>query len=348
MTMTVIVPTYRRPQYLKKCLTSIVKQTRQPDHICVVVRYGDEESLFAVKDFVISRSSSIPIELVMVEEAGFLPPVQAGIDAVQTDIVAFIDDDAEALPDWLERLERHYQATQVVGVGGREIKTLNGVEKGYKPARVFGKVFWYGRCEGNLYRDGFNDDVIEVDGLVGCNMSYRTSVLKAIKIDWVMGNGTSYQYELDLGLQIKKMGLKLLYDPTAKVKHFEAAARSGGAEQIMSNEQAYWMSFNTEYVVFKHAGFLKRFVALFYNIFIGQSLRWGVLSLAWYYFRFHQTPQVFRSSLAGRIAGIRTALFQKPVYLNSSSVGVPCDFSNDPAYFSSAKAASLPLVVTPQ
>lgn len=345
--VTVIVPTYQRPEYLKACLASIYGQNRLPERVLVLVREGDEGSLFAIKDFVAVHKSSVQMDVVMVYEAGFLPPVQAGIDAAQTDIVAFIDDDAEALPDWLERLERHYGDERVAGVGGREVKTQNGVEKKYTPATVFGKVFWYGRCEGNLYRDGYSNEPINVDGLVGCNMSYRTSVLKKIQLDWAMANGTAYQYELDLGLQIKKLGYKLLYDPTAKVKHYEAAARSGGAEQKLTDEQAYWMSFNTEYVLFKHSYFFQRCAAIIYQVFIGQSLRWGLLSLAWYWLRFRKMPKVFKASLAGRIAGIKTALFQKPLYLKPSSISLPQDAKRDSANSPPSRALTVPLTVSP-
>jgi len=341
MMISVVVPTFKRPAYLKNCLWSILYQTRQPNFILTVVRDDDFESLIAIKDFIESCSPSVPIDIIVIHEAGFLPPIQSGMQAAKADIVAFIDDDAQAHPDWLEKLEQHYGDPAVGGVGGRSVDYFDGVEEKYKARKVQSKVFWYGRREGNLYCDSVSDHPVTVDGLMGCNMSYRKTVLDQVRLDWTLQNGRAYQYELDLGLQIKKLGFKLIYDPSAKIDHHRLK-RPGGARQILTHELAYWMSFNNEYVIFKHSHWIQRCAALVYQVLIGQSLRWGLLSLTWYAIRFHRLPEIFWTSLAGRIAGIKAAFFQKPIYLESSTAHLPEPICHDSAVISSSQEPALP------
>src|SRR3954462_4949950 len=42
----------------------------------------------------------------------------SGVKRAYGDIVAFLDDDAEAAPDWLDRRTAHYTDASVAGVGG--------------------------------------------------------------------------------------------------------------------------------------------------------------------------------------------------------------------------------------
>ncbi len=326
LNITVVVPTYQRSDYLKNCLRSLFQQTRLPEQICVIVRDTDFPTHAAVRDFLDQETQPdhVKIEIVQIMQAGFLPPVQAGINAAQSDIVVFIDDDSEAEPDWLERLEKHYEDPRVGGTGGRVVKFFNRVEAKYKTAKVFGKCFWYGRCEGNLYRDSASAKTISVDGFMGSNMSYRKKVLDKVQLDWTLKNGTAYQYELDLGLQIKALGYRLIYDPLAKVRHYEAAA-SEFPQRFSRAETIYWMSFNTTYIVFKHNRGWKRWCSLVYEIFIGQSMRWGVLALAWYLFRFKKMPLFFSASCAGRFAGIKAALTARPRAVSAVKIPLPVD-----------------------
>ena len=52
---------------------------------------------------------------------GGMQRVSAGLPRMVGDGLCFTDDDAEPLPDWLERLEHWYADPTVVGVGGRDL-----------------------------------------------------------------------------------------------------------------------------------------------------------------------------------------------------------------------------------
>ena len=250
---------------------------------------------------------AIAVELIKISQPGFLPPIQAGINAAQCEIVAFIDDDAEAYPDWLEQIERCYADPSVGGVGGRVVNVFDGQERKYEPAKVFGKFHWYGRIEGNLYKDGAGELPIEVDCFMGGNMSYRKAILNKISVDMNLNNAVAANYEIDLGLQAKEMGYRLLYAPMAKVNHF-SAGHTGDSPRKDTKETFYWLNFNRGYLVAKHVYGVRLFCVLIYEFFIGQFMTWGLLSALWFVMKHRKNPEFLFQAIFGRIAGIKAAL----------------------------------------
>jgi glycosyltransferase involved in cell wall biosynthesis len=59
----------------------------------------------------------------------------SGIAAGCGDVIAFMDEDATAAPDWLERLTRHYDSEEVLGVGGT-IEPVAGRTSTLVPGRI--------------------------------------------------------------------------------------------------------------------------------------------------------------------------------------------------------------------
>jgi glucosyl-dolichyl phosphate glucuronosyltransferase len=96
----------------------------------------------------------------------------SGIDATEGAVVAFLDDDAQADPDWLAELQRGYRSGRVLGVGGR-------IDPEWRPSRPtwFPEEFnWVVGC---TYR-GVPVVCSPVRNMIGANMSARRTVIEAI------------------------------------------------------------------------------------------------------------------------------------------------------------------------
>lgn len=120
------------------------------------------------------RLASIPIVRVLAntEEQGLSGARNTGVGAAHGDVVAFIDDDAAAEPDWLERLCRHYANPSVVGVGGAiEPLWLAGRPKSFPP-----EFDWVVGC---TYR-GHRETAGPVRNVIGANMSFRRSIFRDV------------------------------------------------------------------------------------------------------------------------------------------------------------------------
>jgi GT2 family glycosyltransferase len=276
--ITVVIPTYLRPTWLVGCMQSLLQQTRLPHEVIAVMRVDDEATEQAFDDFVANRTTrAIAFRKTFVSEPGFLPPLRAGIAQAQGDIVAFLDDDAEALPDWLERLAAPYADEQVAGVGGRYVNYENGVQVIVPLARKVGRFHWHGTFEGNMYRALAQPGLREVDFFMGGNMSYRREVLERVQLDPALANDVAFHYEVDLGIQVKAAGGRLVYDPVAKIRHYSAPRAQAGM-RAPDADTIYWYNHNTLYIALKHTRGFTRALAVAYAFAIGATRNWGVLA----------------------------------------------------------------------
>jgi GT2 family glycosyltransferase len=132
------------------------------------------------------------------------------------DILAFIDDDSFAERDWLENLAATYTSEDIGAVGGR---ALNG-----QPDEETRGVDEIGRIHPNgLITQHFAANpgkIIEVDIVIGCNMSFRREVLGALGGFREHYTGYSGSCEdTDICLRVKKLGYRLRFNPAACVEH---------------------------------------------------------------------------------------------------------------------------------
>ena len=276
--ISVVVPTYLRPEWLKKCLTSLAAQTRLPDEIIVVMRDTDAASHLSFSGF----ASSWPhprnkLLATYVSEPGFLPPILEGKKRAKGDIVCFIDDDAEAFTDWLQRLECHYSHEEVGGVGGRCVNIYDGAEVKYPVADEVGHFYWFGRCVGNMYKDFVSSAPQQVDFFMGGNMSYRRDALDKIVMDSSLNRSVAFHYEVDVGLQVKALGYNLIYDPLMRIKHYSAPRPEDGL-RTRNTDSIFWYSHNLLHITLKHVKGWRRICAIGYGFLVGDRMAWGLVS----------------------------------------------------------------------
>ncbi|NQT03917.1 MAG: DUF115 domain-containing protein [Planctomycetes bacterium] len=97
--ISVVVATHRRPDYLTKLLNSLSEQTLGKEYYEVIV--VDNNSQDNTKEVVAGYPS---FRYIFEEKLGLSYARNTGIRAAVGDIVAFIDDDSEADPGWLQAL----------------------------------------------------------------------------------------------------------------------------------------------------------------------------------------------------------------------------------------------------
>lgn len=209
-TASVVIATYRRAAFVEECLEHLERQTVAPARIIVVDASPDDETRDVVKRHpgVEYRRNERGIGTTATSRA-------IGVADLEEDVVAFIDDDAFAEPDWLERLLEPYDDPDVAAVGGR---ARNGQpdEEGEGLGRI-GLLLPDGRLTGYFAADPGR--VLDVDHMLGANMSVRMSVVRELGGIRDFYPGTCLREETDIALRIRRAGGRIVYTPFATVRH---------------------------------------------------------------------------------------------------------------------------------
>jgi GT2 family glycosyltransferase len=147
----------------------------------------------------------------------------SGVEAAEGSIVAFIDDDAVADAEWLERLLPAYDDPTVMGVGGRVMPWWHSARPGWFPP----EFDWVVGCS----YVGLPAEKSPIRNFVGANMSFRREVLDNVggftsSLGRSGANGAGCEEtELCIRAAHAHDGGRLIYEPSATVKHRVPAGR---------------------------------------------------------------------------------------------------------------------------
>lgn len=282
MRATLIIPSYRRPHVLARCLQSVEKQKRRPDAVLVSVRDTDAETQRFLRD---ARWEHLGVQEVPVTAAGLVAAYNAALEVARGDIISFLDDDATPHPDWLARVVRHFEERSGVGgVGGRDWMYLDGelqdasVHPGASAG--VGRLQWHGRVIGNHHLG--EGAPREVDVLKGANMSYRQEAIDGLRFDErLSGNGSQSGNDFMFSLSVKQRGWTLLYDPAVAIDH-HLASRSGGDVRPalgFSYEARVTHAHNETLLVLEHLPWYRRLVFLVWGFLVGTRDDFGLVQM---------------------------------------------------------------------
>lgn len=299
--VSVVIPTYRRPDMLLKCVASILEGSRLPDEIVIVGRQGDAGTENAIATINTERQPTVRIRSAWVTEPGHVPPVVAGVKTASGDLVAVVDDDVTVTPEWLSFMVSHFSDATIGVVGGRVYYPGEPVPK--KKGRP-GCISWYGKSWGNLGSET-GPDSLEVDSVMEGNCIWRRSLLASLEFDPVLNFDEAAMYGLDLCLQAKERGFKLIYDPRALVYH-HIAPRAPELNRQDRAPRLYCYCRNYSYIILKRFSPWRRPVFLGWWFLIGERGGWGLGAIAVDALRGRtQWRNEARPALAGKIAGLR-------------------------------------------
>lgn len=213
-TLTVLIPSYRRPHDLTRCLNALTAQTKPAAQIVVVAREDDAETWGVIRRF----SQELPLTAVGVIAPGVVHALNCGIEAASSHIIAITDDDAAPHPDWIEKIIAAFEhEPRLGGVGGRDI-IHRGSEIVTGAATDVGRIPNFGKMVGN-HNIGVGPGR-HVDVLKGVNCAYRAEALHAhLPDERLRGNGAQVHWEVGIALSMRAAGLRLFYDPAIVVDH---------------------------------------------------------------------------------------------------------------------------------
>lgn len=274
LTVTVLVPSYRRPDRLLTCLDSIIAGSTVPEQIVVVLRGSDLESHEAVCGWADENDpQGSLLRVAEVNTPGPMAAANAGLKLAVGDIVCLTDDDCVVAGDWLGRIVAHYRDPRVVGVGGRDI-VHHGDKIEADPQPLVGRLTWFGRIIGNHHQPSFHEPR-KVDHLKGANMSFRRHLIPAYELRLRSG----VYHEIDVSLGVTRSGGMIIYDPLATVDHHPAPRHYGHDRDSVQEQAVTDLAHDCACVMLKHLPAARRAGFWLFALTIGQHQRYGLLRM---------------------------------------------------------------------
>lgn len=224
---SMVIPTYNRPADLESCLASILRQSVLPDEVLVI----DDGALEEVPLRQSIEAAGIKLIYHKKDEPGLTQSRNKGVELSSGQVVLFLDDDTELLPDYLEQMLGPYaRDPEVMGVGAliANLKPMTAprtlrwcydllvLNRGFRAGRVLPSGFCtdFGETPFRIRR------IREVDFQDGGAASYRRNVFDEFVFTdgyraWGLGEDKDFSY------QVAKRH-KMLINPHARLYHWES------------------------------------------------------------------------------------------------------------------------------
>jgi glucosyl-dolichyl phosphate glucuronosyltransferase len=241
LTVSVIVPTFRRPDSLKECLEVLLNQEYVPLEVVIIDNDPGRTAQTVVKQFnrqfgdrgigmcyVTTRKNSIPIAR------------NLGVKLTTGDIVLFMDDDFILEKDYVSEIIKVYEMNpQALGVQGYAIEN-------WCPPNLYRRIFYLHRLEHNkcqVMPSIYSAYPLELKSVMNCewmggfNSSFRRSVLEEFHHDEKLMK-YSLGEDLDASFRIfKERPGTLFITPFARGIHKIApGGRMNGKERVYMQE----------------------------------------------------------------------------------------------------------------
>ncbi len=196
--VSVVVAAHNAGRTLESCLASLTR-LRYPNYEAIVVNDGSTDDTEAI------MRRYPQFRGITTLNQGVSAARNEGLHVASGEIVAYIDSDADADPDWLSYLATTYLKFDVVGVGG--------------PNLLPPEDNWVAKC---VYRSPGGPTQVMLDDkfaehIPGCNMSFRKQALEDIGgFDPIFRAAAD---DVDICWRLLEKGYRIGFSPSAVVWH---------------------------------------------------------------------------------------------------------------------------------
>jgi GT2 family glycosyltransferase len=201
---------------LTEAVDSLLKQTHSEKEVIVVV--DGNKALYEKVSAQFTGNEAVKTVLIE-SNIGVSGARNAGIKVARGDVIAFMDDDAFADREWMDRLVATYENYDAIGVGGKILPVWTQGAPDYLPE----ELYWLA----GVTHKGFADEKIgEVRNTFGPNMSFRREVFEKVGLfNENLGFAKRRAFyiqaeEPEFALRVRReLGRGVIYNPAAVIYH---------------------------------------------------------------------------------------------------------------------------------
>jgi GT2 family glycosyltransferase len=236
--ISAIIPTVGRPEMLRRCFDSLVKQSVRVSEV-LVVHCGDDVETRELTEDACWREAGIEVRYFHHPERNCAQQRNFAIARAKFDNLLLVDDDIEVDPQWIEEVFKPIWADPTVGATmGRLVNQplerptffwrlyrllLHGRVKGFEPGKLIGAAL----------PNGFPTTAeapINCEWIGGGISALRREAFESTGGFASFFTGSSPGEDLDLGYRLSRRW-QVLYVPTAKCIHHQAPSGRESLDQ---------------------------------------------------------------------------------------------------------------------
>lgn len=196
--ISVVIPHLNQPEFLRRCLTSLRDGRRAPDEIFVVDNGSRALPQEVCDDFP-------TVTLLQEPTPGPGPARNCGVAASSGEILAFIDADCLADPDWLQVIAQTFEQTPDAEILGGDVRIAYEDPARLTVLEAYESIYAY-RMDRYIAREGFTGTG---------NLATRRAVMEAVG----PFGGLDVAEDRDWGQRATGRGHNLRYVKDMKVYH---------------------------------------------------------------------------------------------------------------------------------
>ncbi|PHQ39382.1 glycosyl transferase family A [Halorubrum persicum] len=215
MKVSVVVCAYSMERYDDVCeaVESVLAQTHEDIEIILII--DGNEALFERLQSEFGNQEAVTLRC-NEENKGLSYSRTQGVEQANGSVIAFLDDDAIAEPNWIEELVRGYEETDAIAVGGLMVPEWVAGRPDFLPEEFYWLI-------GANYEPRL-EAWAEVRNTLGSNMSFRREVFEEVggfdEQVGLKGDNQIQAEETELAMRMYDvLGKGMLYNPNAVVAH---------------------------------------------------------------------------------------------------------------------------------
>lgn len=228
--VSIIIPVYNQYAFTMKCLRSIKENTKFEHYEIIIIDDCSTDETLNIQNCVenvrIIRNS---------QNKGFLKNCNYAVNYAKGDYIYLLNNDTQLLPLALDKLIEIFDCDEKVGAVGSKLVYPDGkLQSAGSRINKRGFASSNGHFQNPL--DSRYNIIKEVDYCCGASLMIRKNVWQRLGgFDEYFA--PAYFEETDLCLRIKKLGYKIIYQPSSEVVHYASQAYSENRFELMKINQ---------------------------------------------------------------------------------------------------------------
>ncbi len=224
--ISIIIPVYNQIEFTKNCINYVEKNTERVEYnsyeVIVVDNNSSDSTESTLKELVNQYEHIRYFRLD--KNYGFSYACNYGAKYAEGEFLVFLNNDTEPQKDWLKNGIGRLEKDKSIGIVGAKLLYPDrkvqhcGIEffQNVNPDYTYWPLHRYLNADENIEEVNKPEEVV---GVTGACMFIPKKIFD--QVGWFDESYNMYFEDLDLCFKVRKLGLKIFYEPTSVLIHYE-------------------------------------------------------------------------------------------------------------------------------